>query len=105
MKNIDESEFNNIIQKDVTVLIEFGADWCGPCKKMKPLLDDLEKELQGKVEIYFLDIGKSQTKAIEYEVLSIPQILVFRKGKLLERIFGEQKKDNLKKLVEKHIQS
>ncbi len=103
MRNIDEIEFNNLIQKNVPVIVEFGADWCGPCKKMKPLLEELEKELEGKAEIYFLDIGKSQNKAIEFEVLSIPQILIFKNGNLMERILGEQKKECLKKLVEKHL--
>jgi len=103
MRSINEEEINSLIQKDIPVLIEFGADWCGPCKKMKPILEDLERELEGKAEVYFLDIGKSQNKALEYQVLSIPQVLIFKKGNLLERVFGEQKKETMKKIVEKYF--
>lgn len=103
MKIIEEKEFNDLIQKNIPVLIEFGAEWCSPCKKMKPVLEELEKEFQGKVEIYFFDVGKSQAKAIEYEVLSIPQILIFKGGALLEKVLGEQKKENLIKIMEKYV--
>lgn len=103
MRNIEEKEFNSLIRKNIPVIIEFGTEGCGPCKKIKPILEELEKELEGKAEIYFFDIGKSQAKAIEYEVLSIPQILIFKDGNLLEKIFGEQKKENLRKIVENYI--
>lgn len=103
MKNIEENDFNTTIQKNLPVLIEFGSEWCGPCKKMKPILEELEKELSGKVEIYFLDISKFPVKAMEYEILSIPQILIFKNGALFERLIGEQNKENLKQLVERYI--
>lgn len=103
MKNIEENDFNITIQKNLPVLIEFGSEWCGPCKKMKLILEELEKELSGKVEIYFFDISKSSAKAMEYEILSIPQILIFKNGAIFERLLGEHDKENLKKSVEKYI--
>ncbi len=103
MKNIEENDFDTTIKKNIPVIIEFGSEWCGPCKKMKPILEELEKEFSGKVEIYFFDISKSQAKAMEYEVLGIPQILIFKNGTLFERLLGEQNKENLKKSIEKYI--
>lgn len=103
MKNIDENDFNELIKKNTLVLVEFGAEWCAPCKKMKPFLEELENEFKGEVEVYFLDISKSQAKAMEYEILSIPQILIFKDGVLVEKVLGEQKKENFKKIVEKYI--
>ncbi len=103
MKNIEENDFDTTIKKNIPVIIEFGSEWCGPCKKMKPILEELEKEFSGKAEIYFFDISKSQSKAMEYEVLGIPQILIFKNGTLFERLLGEQNKENLKKSIEKYI--
>lgn len=103
MKNIDENDFNDLIKRNILILIEFGSEGCAPCKKMKPFLKELENEFEGRIEVYFFDISKSQAKAMEYEILSIPQILIFKDGVLLERILGEQRKENFKKIIEKYI--
>ncbi|MGQ9617517.1 MAG: thioredoxin family protein [Candidatus Aminicenantia bacterium] len=103
MRDINESEFTNLIQKENIVLIEFGAEWCGPCKKMRPILEKIEKDFDSKIEIYFFDVSRSPQKASEYGILSIPQILLFKGGMLKDRLFGEQKRESVRNFIEKYI--
>jgi thioredoxin 1 len=80
-------------------LLDFWATWCGPCKFMEPIIEDLEKELAGKVEIEKIDVDKNQEMASKYGVMSIPTYVVIKDDKEVERIIGATSKDNLKKAL------
>lgn len=95
---LDDSNFKQKIAKGVT-LVDFYADWCGPCRMIAPIVEELSSELHGKATIAKLDIEKAQEVTAEYQVTSIPTIILFKDGKELKRIVGLRDKDTLKNLI------
>lgn len=83
-------------------LLDFWATWCGPCKFMEPIIEDLEKELAGKIEIQKIDVDQEQDLAAKYQVMSIPTYVVEKDGKEVDRIIGATSKDNLHAALTKH---
>jgi len=83
-------------------LLDFWAEWCGPCKFMEPTLEELEKELKGKVEIEKINVDENQEKASQYGVMSIPTYIVIKDDKEVERIIGATSKENLLKAISKN---
>lgn len=91
------------VSKSKPVLVDFFAEWCGPCQMMAPIIDDLSKDVGDKASIGKLNVDDSRVKASEFGVMSIPTIKIFRDGKIVEDLVGAQSKDVLKDLLEKHI--
>ena len=87
LKQVTEDTFETEIQKGI-VLVDFYADWCGPCRMIAPHLEALSKELQGQASIVKLDVDHAQKIASTYEVTSIPTLILFRDGKEAGRIVG-----------------
>lgn len=83
-------------------VLDFWAEWCGPCKFMNPIIDELEEELKGKVEFEKIDVDKNQDKAAKYQVMSIPTYIIEKDGKEVDRIVGATQKDNFLKTITKH---
>ncbi len=83
-------------------LLDFWAEWCGPCKFMEPILDELEKELTGKVQIEKINVDENQELTMKHGVLSIPTYIVTKDGKEVERMVGATSKDNLLNAISKH---
>lgn len=99
---LDDDNFETSISKGVT-LVDFFADWCGPCRMIAPIIEELSKEFHGKANIAKLDIEKAQDVASKFQVTSIPTIIVFKDGKEVKRIVGLRDKDTLKTLVTSYI--
>jgi len=83
-------------------LLDFWAEWCSPCKFMEPIMDELEKELAGKVQIEKINVDQNQEMTAKYGVMSIPTYIVTKDDKEIERIIGATSKENLKKAISKH---
>ena len=83
-------------------LLDFWAEWCGPCKFMEPVLEELEKELKGKVEIEKINVDENQEMTLKYGVMSIPTYIVTKDDKEVERIIGATSKENLVNTISKH---
>lgn len=83
-------------------LLDFWATWCGPCKFMAPIIEELEKDLAGKVEVVKIDVDQEQDLAAKYQVMSIPTYVVEKEGKEVERIIGATTKENILNALKKH---
>lgn len=84
----DDNFENEVLQSTEPVLIDFWATWCGPCKMIAPIVEELAGEYQGKAKIGKLDVDENQQTSIKYGVRSIPTILIFKDGKLKDTIIG-----------------
>lgn len=101
-KIVNESQFNEEIQSGV-VVVDFFATWCGPCKMLAPVFEDLGEELAGKATFVKVDVDESPGVAQKYQVMTVPSVLVLKDGELKEVSVGYVPKDQLKAIVEKHL--
>lgn len=99
--NTNESKmtFNEIINQDKPVLIDFFAEWCGPCKMMKPILEDLKSKVGESASIIKIDVDKNQSVAEKFQVRGVPTLMIFKKGELKWRQSGVVQANELEKLI------
>ncbi|QWB95991.1 thioredoxin [Mycoplasmatota bacterium] len=102
MKNmiiqLTNENFEEIVLKnDLPVLVDFWASWCGPCKRIAPILESLADEVEGKAIIAKLEVDDEPAIADSYQIMSIPTILIFKDGKITKQLIGLHGKDTLKK--------
>jgi thioredoxin 1 len=102
MREINETEFDTLTSNGV-VLIEFGAEWCGPCKAIAPVLQKLSNDLQGRVSVYSIDIDRSPSIAAKHGVMSVPTLLVLKGGAVVDRIVGFASEGSLRRKLDPHI--
>ncbi len=96
MLTFEEKNFEEeVLKAEGKVLVDFYADWCGPCRMMSPVIDDIAKELDGKVKVGKVNVDNNQELAIKYDVMSIPTIMVFEKGNLIKTFVGVTDKQEI----------
>ncbi len=97
---INKENFNNIINSPLAV-IDFWAEWCQPCRMMSPIIEELAKEYEGKVKIGKVNVDQESELAERHSIMSIPAILFFQNGKLIDKVIGACPKEYLKEKIEK----
>lgn len=96
------SKFSEIINGDKPVLVDFFATWCGPCKMMSPILDDVAKKVGGKATILKVDVDRNQHAAANYKVQGVPTLILFKKGKAVWRQSGVVPANQLVEIINKN---
>ena len=94
---------NEVLGSDIPVLVDFFADWCGPCKMMSPVLDKLSEELSSKIKIVKCNVDDSGAVAAKYDVMSIPNFIIFKGGQPVANQVGAVSADEFKKWIEDNI--
>ncbi|NLG05357.1 MAG: thioredoxin [Clostridia bacterium] len=102
VKKVNESEFRQADLKGITV-VDFSAAWCGPCRMMEPVLEELSKEMDGKVSFYNIDTDSNPKITTEYGVSMLPTLIIMKDGEKQELQIGFKPKEEIKKVIEKYL--
>lgn len=97
----DATFATDVLQSNIPVLVDFYADWCGPCRSLAPLIEELSAEYDGKIKIGKLNVDDNPEYASKYGVMSIPTLMFFKKGEIVSQSAGFQAKDVLKEQIER----
>ncbi|MGI2853188.1 thioredoxin TrxA [Shewanella carassii] len=99
----DDSFENDVLKSELPVLVDFWAEWCGPCKMIAPILDDVAEEYAGQLTIAKLNIDQNNASPVKYGVRGIPTLLLFKNGELLASKVGALSKTQLKEFIDAQI--
>jgi thioredoxin 1 len=99
----DQNFAQEVLNSGSLVLVDFWAAWCGPCRTIAPIVEELAKEYAGRLKVGKLNVDENRETAARYNIRSIPSLLLFKDSEVLEQMIGVQPKQNLKKAIEKHI--
>lgn len=98
-KNFDQE----VLKSNLPVLVDFWAQWCGPCRAIAPVIEELSAELQGKMKVGKVDVDEAQNLAADFEVSSIPTIMVFKNGQVVDQFIGVMSKPQLLEKIKSHM--
>ena len=103
-KEFNDSNFqNDVLASDKLTAVDFWAEWCGPCRAIGPVIEELSKEYDGKVNVGKLNVDNNPEVSMNYGITSIPAILFIKGGKVVDKLVGAQPKANFVKKIEAHI--
>ncbi len=103
-KTFTDTGFDSeVLKANVPVLVDFWAEWCGPCRQMTPTIDALASEYTGKVKVGKLNVDDNGQTAMRYNVRSIPTLLLFKNGQVVEQRVGAMGKNDVQKMIDAHV--
>ena len=104
VKEISSENFNQeVLESDLPVLVDFWAEWCGPCKQLAPTVEDVANEMIGSIKVCKMDVDSNQDLAVQFGVRSIPTLLIFKNGEVASTQIGAISKQQLEEFIETEV--
>ncbi|MDX1584191.1 MAG: thioredoxin [Thermoanaerobaculia bacterium] len=103
MKDLSEADFEDAVAAG-PVLIDFSAEWCGPCKALTPVIERVSKDYDGRLSVYKVDVDHAQAVAARNGVMSVPTLVMFRDGRPVDRKIGAIRESDLREMIENHLE-
>lgn len=100
---VTDANFDQTLKDNQYVLVDFWAEWCGPCRMVAPVIEDLAGEYEGKVQVTKLDVDANPQTAMKFRVMSIPTIILFKDGQPVDTIVGARPKGHFQQILSKHV--
>jgi len=101
---VTDSNFDqDVLKSETPVLVDFWATWCGPCRAIAPIVEELAKDYQGKVKVGKMDVDRNSATPMRYKVTGIPTLLVFKRGQVVEQLVGYRAKNEIQQAIDKHL--
>ena len=102
--NLDDSNFSQTINKFPLLLVDFWAPWCGPCRMMSPLIDQIGREYMGKLVVGKVNVDENPTISRQFGISSIPTLILFKKGQAVNKVIGSVSKNKIDEMVRMHLE-
>lgn len=104
MKEINDNVFNNeVIENDTPVVVDFWAPWCGPCRMVAPIMEELDKQYSGKIKFVKVNVDQNPVISQNFNIVSIPTIKIFKGGKNVENIVGFRPKSDFEQVLNRYV--
>ena len=100
---IQDSELNELLTKSGLVVLDYTAKWCGPCRVISPFIDQLAEEYNDRAQVFKVDLDENKENAKKFEIRSIPAVLIFKNGEVVERLIGKASYETFSEALEKHL--
>ncbi len=102
--DVNDKQFQEeVVKAEVPVLVDFWASWCGPCRMVAPVLEEMAQDYQDRLKVVKVNVDENPDTASHYSVMSIPTMILFKNGEAVETLVGVRKKDELSEIVEKNL--
>jgi thioredoxin 1 len=101
--HLDEGEFDEFIGSHDLVLVDFWAEWCGPCHMIAPILDEIARDYAGKLVVAKVNVDRNRGIAMRFGIMSIPTLILFRRGKPVEMMIGARPRPAMEEMVRRHL--
>ncbi|EEI16467.1 thioredoxin [Corynebacterium lipophiloflavum] len=102
--DVTQSTFKSeVVDSDIPVVVDFWAEWCGPCKKLSPILEQIAEEMDGQVKVAKVDVDTERTLGAMFQVMSIPTVMIFKDGAAVDTMIGAQPKNEIVSRIHQHI--